>query len=323
MNSYFHTIRNSFDFHGYAGRKEWWIFSLTNWVLYSITFFLEVLAGHGSSSALTFINIALPLFLIIPSISITCRRLNDIGKSRWLLLIVLIPLVGPFILLFYMAQPGIGNDQNMPEEKFDIIETSYGEDSFDDQYEYENSSITTKEDLDNIDEKFNKIQTIIAEKQLRPFGNRKRLCHTDNQYDVRLFLFEDLNHARLYFDEFVEYALLNPPPYCFEILLAKIYTIYDEPFGIVFPNELTDSRDEYSSWFREATLTCNDVLRNYQPADHSYGMLGQYIKELYEWTILPTSEIDEAPMDSYPCFEDGQDEAGRYPPLFSNGESHL
>jgi uncharacterized membrane protein YhaH (DUF805 family) len=38
---------------------------------------------------------------IIPSLALTFRRLHDIGRSAWSLLVVLIPFVGPFVMLYW------------------------------------------------------------------------------------------------------------------------------------------------------------------------------------------------------------------------------
>lgn len=44
------------------------------------------------------------LALFIPSLAVAVRRLHDIGRSGWWLLIGLIPLVGAFVLLVFAVQ---------------------------------------------------------------------------------------------------------------------------------------------------------------------------------------------------------------------------
>ena len=46
------------------------------------------------------------LVVLIPTISITCRRLHDIEKSGWWQLIGIIPLVGWLIMLIWLIRPG-------------------------------------------------------------------------------------------------------------------------------------------------------------------------------------------------------------------------
>jgi hypothetical protein len=136
------------------------------------------------------------------------------------------------------------------------------------------------------------IKSIISEKGLRPLGNKQRLTQTENDYNVRLFLFDSQADAATYFKTLCAYALKNPPPFALEILLVRIHTIYSQPFGLVMPYERTDSRPAYAAWHREAILTCNETLRNYQAADHSYANLPSYVKELFDWTILVPAGFD-------------------------------
>ena len=61
------------------------------------------------------------LFFLIPSLAVSVRRLHDIGKSGWFLLITLIPVVGSIIFIIYAAQEGVrrpnkyGEDPNAPQ----------------------------------------------------------------------------------------------------------------------------------------------------------------------------------------------------------------
>ena len=61
------------------------------------------------------------LFFLIPSLAVSVRRLHDIGKSGWFLLITLIPVVGSIIFIVYAAQEGVrrpnkyGEDPRAPQ----------------------------------------------------------------------------------------------------------------------------------------------------------------------------------------------------------------
>jgi uncharacterized membrane protein YhaH (DUF805 family) len=44
------------------------------------------------------------LVALVPSIAVSCRRLHDTGKTGWLLLLGLIPLVGAIVLLVFYCQ---------------------------------------------------------------------------------------------------------------------------------------------------------------------------------------------------------------------------
>jgi hypothetical protein len=157
------------------------------------------------------------------------------------------------------------------------------------------------------------IKKNIKEKGLRPLGNKLRLTQTDNQYNARLFLFAQKADGELYYQTFINYAEQTPPPFAFEILFGRIHTIYQEPYGLVFPYERTEIRPGYSEWFREATLSCNETLRNFQAADHNYDMLVRYIKELFDWTILVPGNFDLNSAEAKEIFSDPPDNG--YPPL--------
>ena len=46
---------------------------------------------------------------ILPTAGITCRRLHDVGKSGWLQLLALIPVIGVLIVLFLCIPAGAVN----------------------------------------------------------------------------------------------------------------------------------------------------------------------------------------------------------------------
>ena len=48
------------------------------------------------------ISMLYSLFIFIPALAVTVRRLHDVGKSGWMLLIIFIPLIGLSIWLLYL-----------------------------------------------------------------------------------------------------------------------------------------------------------------------------------------------------------------------------
>ena len=47
------------------------------------------------------------LAILVPSLAVSVRRLHDIGKSGWFILISFIPIVGTIILLVWVCQEGM------------------------------------------------------------------------------------------------------------------------------------------------------------------------------------------------------------------------
>ena|SRR5215218_10080788 len=85
------------DFSGRAGRAEFWWFFLAQVVVLLIT---------GMISDILYFIAALGLLL--PGLAVGARRLHDIGKSAWLLLVGLVPILGFLLLLYWFAQPSEG-----------------------------------------------------------------------------------------------------------------------------------------------------------------------------------------------------------------------
>ena len=82
---------NYANFSGRARRSEYWYFTLFHFL---INFAVGLLRIPAVSSL-----VALALF--IPSLAVGVRRLHDIGKSGWYILIALVPLVGAILLLVW------------------------------------------------------------------------------------------------------------------------------------------------------------------------------------------------------------------------------
>ena len=90
-------------FEGRSGRPEFWWFVLGQVV---ISFVLGMLSqASGLFMILWYIW---ALATIVPNLAVGARRLHDIGKSGWLQLVGLIPIVGLVLLYFWAlpSQPG-------------------------------------------------------------------------------------------------------------------------------------------------------------------------------------------------------------------------
>jgi uncharacterized membrane protein YhaH (DUF805 family) len=96
-------VSKSFKLEGRASRSEyWWLY-----LGYMLTFLLSsILAGavHG-------IFMILPLLLVPAMITASIRRMHDIGKSGWMTLCFVIPIVGMvLVILWFMADAGQPED---------------------------------------------------------------------------------------------------------------------------------------------------------------------------------------------------------------------
>lgn len=107
-----HVLSNYVTFSGRARRSEYWWFSL---------FVLLVSVAATVVDLVLGVSIAYPLSvvaLLLPSLAVSVRRLHDTGRSGWLLLLGLIPLVGPIVLLVFFCQDSsAAHNQHGPSPK--------------------------------------------------------------------------------------------------------------------------------------------------------------------------------------------------------------
>ncbi|MEW1720158.1 DUF805 domain-containing protein [Streptomyces sp. NPDC093109] len=100
MNWYLDVLKNYAGFSGRARRQEYWMFFLFN-IIAAI-----VVAIIGSVLDLGILSTIYALAVFIPTLAVGVRRLHDTGKSGWMLLLGLIPLVGFIILIVFFASEG-------------------------------------------------------------------------------------------------------------------------------------------------------------------------------------------------------------------------
>jgi len=106
MNYYLSVLKNYAQFSGRARRKEYWMFALVSGIIFVV---LEILGSFVNGQTGAIIVGIYSLLVLIPSLAVSVRRLHDIGKSGWWILIALIPFIGAIVLLIFAvmdSQPG-------------------------------------------------------------------------------------------------------------------------------------------------------------------------------------------------------------------------
>lgn len=112
MQEYIDVIKKYAVISGRATRREYWMFVLYN-VLISIA--VMVIGAILRAQGLAFLYY---LFVLVPGICVSVRRLHDTGHSGWWLLIALVPLVGGIVLLvFYVIDSQTGDNKYGPNPK--------------------------------------------------------------------------------------------------------------------------------------------------------------------------------------------------------------
>lgn len=89
------------DFEGRSQRSEFWWFFLFNIIGSAV-------ANAIDTAILGFpvLGILWSLGLLIPGIAVSIRRMHDLDKSGWWIFIVLVPVVGFLIYLYWVVQRG-------------------------------------------------------------------------------------------------------------------------------------------------------------------------------------------------------------------------
>lgn len=93
-------------FSGRARRSEYWY-----WVLFLILVSIALAIIDGMIFGFEQNDAAIlgPIFSLgtfLPSLGVAFRRMHDLGKSAWWLLIGFIPLIGSLVLIYWFAQRG-------------------------------------------------------------------------------------------------------------------------------------------------------------------------------------------------------------------------
>ena len=119
MKYFLYCLQHYADFTGRARRSEYWYFVLFNFIVsILIGLSLGVIAGLLNVPALVYLAYLWSLAVFIPSLAVSVRRLHDIGRSGWWLLLSLIPLVGAIILIiWHCTDSQLGANQYGPNPK--------------------------------------------------------------------------------------------------------------------------------------------------------------------------------------------------------------
>lgn len=91
---------NYCNFSGRSSRSEYWWFSLFGFIVgWAIG-----LIFSRSQATMEIVSGAVTLILLLPSLGLSVRRLHDIGKSGWWILLGLIPVIGQIIIIVWACR---------------------------------------------------------------------------------------------------------------------------------------------------------------------------------------------------------------------------
>ena len=97
MEHYINAWKNFANFNGRARRQEYWQFIVfnifINWIL---GLFLGAVLGANAIGSLLLLSAIFPIAIFIPSLSVAVRRMHDVGKSGWFMLIPIYNIILAF-----------------------------------------------------------------------------------------------------------------------------------------------------------------------------------------------------------------------------------
>jgi uncharacterized membrane protein YhaH (DUF805 family) len=87
MNYYIKVLQNYANFNGRARRSEYWYFVLFNFI---ISLGINLI---GAAVDFDMLGNIYSLAVLIPSLAVAVRRMHDVGKSGWFILIPIYNLI--------------------------------------------------------------------------------------------------------------------------------------------------------------------------------------------------------------------------------------
>ena len=107
MNWYLEVLKKYAMFYGRARRKEYWYFILLSTVISTVLTIIDSVTGTFSTdSEVGLLSGIYLLATLVPSLSVTVRRLHDTNRSGWWLVVGVVPVIGVIILIVLLATDG-------------------------------------------------------------------------------------------------------------------------------------------------------------------------------------------------------------------------
>ena len=105
MSWFVEALKKYAVFSGRSRRKEYWFFILFVVIISIVLNIIDGLIGaYDRSMGAGLLSTIFSLAILIPSIAVSVRRLHDINRTGWWVLIALVPLVGWIVLLVFHVQ---------------------------------------------------------------------------------------------------------------------------------------------------------------------------------------------------------------------------
>lgn len=121
MKFYLDALKGYFRIDGRSRRSEFWIFNAVNFFIFSFLFIVNfIVYDPDFERIMIVISSVLFLSIVVPTFTVSIRRLHDTGRDGWWMLLNLIPGLGTIVFLFMAMQdstPGANEFGEYPKFK--------------------------------------------------------------------------------------------------------------------------------------------------------------------------------------------------------------
>ena len=114
-------FKKTFNYKDRASRSEFWYFTLIYTIL-SIPLYIYENSYDPTEENIYIISVLCVIILFLPGIAVQIRRMHDINKSGWFILLNLVPFIGSIIVLVMLIEKGTLGKNRFGEYPLKLVE---------------------------------------------------------------------------------------------------------------------------------------------------------------------------------------------------------
>jgi uncharacterized membrane protein YhaH (DUF805 family) len=99
-------FRNYIGFGGRAARSEYWYWVLFIFLLQIVAWLIDMTLFGFNTTGVNPIGVIVSLATLLPGIALSVRRLHDVDRLGWWVLLGLIPVIGWIVLIYWACLRG-------------------------------------------------------------------------------------------------------------------------------------------------------------------------------------------------------------------------
>ena len=109
-------FRNYIGFGGRAARSEYWYWVLFIFLLQILALLIDMTLFGFNTTGVNPIESIVALATFLPGLAVSVRRLHDIDRSGWWVLLAFIPVIGWIVLIYWACLRGtVGTNRFGPD----------------------------------------------------------------------------------------------------------------------------------------------------------------------------------------------------------------